>query len=69
MINLEQFIADHVINRQKSMFAEDIEANKETLQKEIENKSICVVGGAGSIGSPLLKQYYSSDLPNWLLLI
>ena len=55
MINLEQFIADHVINRQKSMFAEDIEANKETLQKEIENKSICVVGGAGSIGSSFIK--------------
>ena len=55
MINLNQFIADHVINRQKSMFAEDIEANKETLRAEIENKSVCVVGGAGSIGSSFIK--------------
>lgn len=38
MINLKQFIADHVINRQQSMFSEDIRANKETLQKEIEIK-------------------------------
>lgn len=55
MINLDQFIADHVINRQKSMFAEDIEANKEILQKEIGDKSVCVVGGAGSIGSSFIK--------------
>lgn len=55
MINLDQFIAEHVINRQKSMFADDIEANKESLQKEIEDKSVCVVGGAGSIGSSFIK--------------
>lgn len=55
MINLKQFIADHVINRQQSMFSEDIRANKEALQKEIENKSICVIGGAGSIGSSFIK--------------
>ena len=42
-LNLKQFIADHVINRQISMFAADIEANKETLRREIENKSVCVL--------------------------
>lgn len=41
MINLDQFIADHVINRQQSMFADEIEANKETLRREIENRSVC----------------------------
>ena len=55
MINLDQFIADHVINRQKSMFADDIKANKSILQAEIENKSVCVIGGAGSIGSSFIK--------------
>lgn len=55
MLNLKQFIADHVINRQKSMFIADIEANKETLRQEIENKSVCVVGGAGSIGSSFIR--------------
>lgn len=55
MINLDQFIADYVIKRNKSMFAEDIEANKIILRREIENKSVCVVGGAGSIGSSFIK--------------
>ena len=55
MLNLKQFIADHVINRQKSMFTADIEVNKETLRQEIENKSVCVVGGAGSIGSSFIR--------------
>lgn len=55
MLNLKQFIADHVINRQTSMFAADIEANKDTLRQEIENKSVCVVGGAGSIGSSFIR--------------
>ena len=55
MINLKQFIADHVIKRQQSMFAEDIEANKQILFTEIENKSVCVIGGAGSIGTSFIK--------------
>lgn len=28
MMNLDKFIADHVIYRQQSMFAKDIDANK-----------------------------------------
>ena len=55
MFNLDQFIADHVVNRQRSLFADDIEANKETLRAEIEGRSVCVVGGAGSIGSSFIK--------------
>lgn len=55
MFNLQQFIADHVVCRSTSMFAADIEANKETLHTEIGNKSVCVIGGAGSIGSSFIK--------------
>ena len=55
MINLNQFIADHVIHRQQSMFKVDIEANEAELQKEIEGKSVCVIGGAGSIGSSFIR--------------
>lgn len=55
MFNLQKFIANHMICRLTSMFAADIEANKETLQAEIENKSVCVIGGAGSIGSSFIK--------------
>lgn len=55
MLNLKQFIAEHVICRSTSMFSVDIEANRKILQKEIENKSVCVIGGAGSIGSSFIR--------------
>ena len=37
------------------MFNADIEANSEQLTREIEGKSVCVIGGAGSIGSSFIK--------------
>ncbi|MEO3240269.1 UDP-N-acetylglucosamine 4,6-dehydratase [Parabacteroides distasonis] len=37
------------------MFAVDIEANKEQLKQEIEEKSLLVIGGAGSIGSSYIR--------------
>lgn len=55
MFNLDKFIADYVTRRPVSMFAADIEANKETLTQEIKDKKICVIGGAGSIGSSFIK--------------
>ena len=55
MFNLDKFIADSVTFRPISMFAADIEANKETLTKEIKDKKVCVIGGAGSIGSSFIK--------------
>lgn len=55
MFNLQRFIAEHVTGRPVSMFAADIEAHKEELQAEIENKRVCVIGGAGSIGSSFIK--------------
>ena len=55
MFNLDKFIADSVTFRPVSMFVPDIEANKETLTKEIKGKKVCVIGGAGSIGSSFIK--------------
>lgn len=55
MFNLQQFVAGYVTCRSVSLFAADIEANKETLQTEIGEKSVCVIGGAGSIGSSFIK--------------
>ena len=55
MFILDKFIANHVIMRPQSMFADDIEANKETLSHKIKGKSVCVIGGAGSIGSSFIK--------------
>lgn len=55
MFNLEKFIADSVTSRPVSMFAADIESNRKTLIAEIKNKKVCVIGGAGSIGSSFIK--------------
>lgn len=55
MFNLEKFIADSVTYRPESMFAADIEANREVLTREIKGKTVCVIGGAGSIGSSFIK--------------
>lgn len=55
MFNLNSFIARYVTQRPVSMFAEDINANYEILIQEIKGKSVCVIGGAGSIGSSFIK--------------
>ena len=55
MFNLDKFIADSVTFRPVSMFAPDIEANAEKLTQEIKGKKVCVIGGAGSIGSSFIK--------------
>lgn len=55
MFNLDKFISDSVTFRPVSMFAPDIEANKDKLTEEIKGKKVCVIGGAGSIGSSFIK--------------
>lgn len=55
MFNLDKFIADSVTFRPTSMFEPDIKANAETLTREIKGKKVCVIGGAGSIGSSFIK--------------
>jgi len=55
MLNLDKFIANHVTVRPASMFTADLEANKKKLTAEIKGKKVCVIGGAGSIGSSFIK--------------
>lgn len=55
MFNLDKFISDSVTFRSRSMFEPDIEANLNTLVQEIKGKKVCVIGGAGSIGSSFIK--------------
>lgn len=55
MFNLDKFISDSVTFRPVSMFAKDIEDNKDILSAEICGKRVCVIGGAGSIGSSFIK--------------
>ena len=55
MFNLDKFISDSVTRRSGSMFQKDILDNREILSQEIKGKSVCVIGGAGSIGSSFIK--------------
>ena len=55
MFNLEKFIANSVTHRPESMFLPDIEKNRDQLSREIKGRSVCVIGGAGSIGSSFIK--------------
>lgn len=55
MLNINKFVGENITSRFTSMFAPDIEANKERLSQEIEGKSLLVIGGAGSIGSSYIR--------------
>ncbi len=55
MIDVREFICDYVTCRKESMFAGDIEANYDKLSAEIRDKSILVIGGAGTIGSSYIR--------------
>lgn len=63
--NLNDFINTYVIKRPTSMFEPDILSNRDSLSASIENKSILVIGGAGSIGSSFIREillFHPSEL-------
>jgi len=53
--NQSAFIKAVITKRPKSLFANDLTANKDTLMQEIKGKSVLVIGGAGTIGSSFIK--------------
>lgn len=55
MLNINYFISKYVTKRPESMFLTDIETNREQLLRKIQNKTVLVIGGAGSIGSSFIK--------------
>ncbi len=55
MFDLETFIEEYVTKRNGSMFISDLEENRDALFARIAGKSVCVIGGAGSIGSSFIK--------------
>ena len=55
MFNVDRFISEKVTCRLTSMFEDDIQKNACLLSKDINGKRICVIGGAGSIGSSFIK--------------
>lgn len=55
MININEFIKKHITNREESFFKADLEKYHEQLTTAIHNKSILVIGGAGTIGSSYIR--------------
>lgn len=55
MFVLDDFIKKNVIHREESMFDRDVQDNKVQLERKIKNKSVLVIGGAGSIGSSFIR--------------
>lgn len=55
MFDLDNFISQYVIKRNKSLFLQDINENEEKLEEKVKDKSILVIGGAGSIGASFIK--------------
>lgn len=55
MFNINSFITGNITLRPQSMFSKDIENNREQLTREIEGKSVLVIGGAGTIGSSYIR--------------
>ena len=55
MIDINSFISEYITKRPVSIFAQDIESNKEELLQEIQGKKVLVIGGAGTIGSSFIR--------------
>lgn len=55
MFGLDNFVSKYVTKRDCSMFFNDIKNNEEPLKEKIQNKTVLVIGGAGSIGSNFIK--------------
>ena len=55
MFVLDQFISQKVTRRDESLFLRDIEAHRQELRQAVGGASVCVIGGAGSIGSSFIK--------------
>ena len=56
MLDIERFIAASVTGRKESFFARDLEAHAREIRAQIAGKKVCVIGGAGSIGSAFIKE-------------
>jgi len=54
-LDISTFISKEITKREVSFFKKDIETNKAKLDERIANKSVLVIGGAGTIGSSFIK--------------
>ena len=55
MFDLNAFIGTYVTGRKESMFRGDLKKHHDALTAGIRGKRVCVIGGAGSIGSSFIR--------------
>ena len=55
VFDIEAFIKTHIIHRQQSLLQQDLEDYRQTMQERINDKSVLVIGGAGTIRSSFIK--------------
>lgn len=55
LLDISSFIKTHITERQQSLFLSDISRFDEELNRQINGKSVLVIGGAGTIGSSYIK--------------
>lgn len=55
LFNIQQFIKDEVTGRKESLLKEDLLLFHENIVRQIEDKSVLVIGGAGTIGSSFIR--------------
>jgi len=56
MIDINQFISDHITFRPESFFKKDLEKHHDQLLKAISGKAVLVIGGGGTIGSSYIRE-------------
>ncbi len=50
-----------ILNRENSLFTDDININKKEIYSKLNNAKILVIGGAGTIGQATVKQIYKYE--------
>lgn len=53
--SIKDFISTSVTGRKESLFAQDLKRYHNEIETQIKNKSVLVIGGAGTIGSSYIK--------------
>jgi FlaA1/EpsC-like NDP-sugar epimerase len=67
-IDIPRFIASRVTKREQSMFAGDIAKHQSELSIKIKDKSVLVIGGAGTIGASFIKSILAFE-PHKLVVV
>ena len=53
--DITSFINQNIIERDESLFTQDLKKNERTMKAEIKDKKVLVIGGAGTIGSSFIR--------------